>query len=183
MELMLLDDRGAVLAAGETALTLIGLPKHSEFKGRPLSAMLGQTHALLPIVDAAISSDAEAREVTIRAGDDNGTEQRTVIVSLFRLRTGRKKTGFLITLRQKDPQESATDRIPESKGPAEQAAWISDAAHHLRSPLHGMNMRLELLKREVGDSPAQRHIEKLHTQVQRLDQAVEDLLRACGRRI
>src|SRR5258708_30984206 len=53
---------------------------------------------------------------------------------------------------------------------------ISGLAHQLRSPLHGMNMRLELLSREAGDVGG-RHIDKLRHEVTRLDEAVEALLR------
>jgi len=53
---------------------------------------------------------------------------------------------------------------------------ISGLAHQLRSPLNGMNMRLELLRHEAGDAGA-KHIDKLRHEVTRLDESVEALLR------
>jgi signal transduction histidine kinase len=52
---------------------------------------------------------------------------------------------------------------------------ISDVAHHLRGPLHAMNLRLELLKSE--ESAADRHLEKLRKEIYRVDRAVDALLR------
>jgi signal transduction histidine kinase len=182
IELVLLDVSGAVLSASKTALALMGLPKQANFEGLALSSLLDRSHPLLATVEAAIANNTEAHEVTIAAGDGEQAEHPALLVSLYRLKHGRKNAGFLVTLREKVPRESLREQLPDSKVSTEQEAWISDAAHQLRGPLHGMNMRLELLKREVGDSPTQRHIEKLNYQVQRLDQAVEELLRACGRK-
>jgi signal transduction histidine kinase len=46
----------------------------------------------------------------------------------------------------------------------------------LRSPLHGMNLRLELLRND-GEEGKSRHIDRLRQEVDRLDHAVEALLR------
>ncbi len=54
-------------------------------------------------------------------------------------------------------------------------ALISGVAHQLRSPLQGMNLRLELLK-GAGLESKERHIDKLRQEVERLDKAVETLL-------
>jgi len=181
MDLILLDESGAVLAASVTARALIGLPRDAVFEGLALPALLGQSHPLLPLVAAAVTSNVETREMTISADNSGQIEQPSLVMSIFRLKDGRKTTGFLLTLREKDQRQRPAERSSETSSPPEQEAWISDAAHHLRSPLHGMNMRLELLSREVADTPAHRHVEKLRSQIQRLDQAVEELLRACGR--
>jgi signal transduction histidine kinase len=53
---------------------------------------------------------------------------------------------------------------------------MSGLAHQLRNPLHGMAMRVELLRPEVGEGGA-RHLDKLHHDIKRLDEALEALLR------
>jgi signal transduction histidine kinase len=53
---------------------------------------------------------------------------------------------------------------------------IAGLAHQLRNPLHGMTMRLELLRREIGEAGA-RHLDKLRQDVTRMDEAIEALLR------
>ena len=53
---------------------------------------------------------------------------------------------------------------------------ISGMAHQLRSPLHGMNLRLELLRESRGEG-VDRHVDKLRQDVERLDQAIEAILR------
>jgi len=54
-------------------------------------------------------------------------------------------------------------------------ALISGLAHQLRNPLHGMAMRVELLRPEVSQG-GERHLDKLRQDIRRLDQALEALL-------
>jgi signal transduction histidine kinase len=55
-------------------------------------------------------------------------------------------------------------------------ALMSGLAHQLRNPLHGMAMRVELLRPEVSES-GMRHLDKLRQDIKRLDEALEALLR------
>lgn len=55
-------------------------------------------------------------------------------------------------------------------------ALMSGLAHQLRNPLHGMAMRVELLRPEVSEGGV-RHIDKLRQDIKRLDEALEALLR------
>jgi signal transduction histidine kinase len=53
-------------------------------------------------------------------------------------------------------------------------ALISALAHQLQNHLHGMTMRLELLRREVNEGGA-RHLDKLRQDITSLDEAIEAL--------
>jgi signal transduction histidine kinase len=55
-------------------------------------------------------------------------------------------------------------------------ALMAGVAHQLRGPLHGMSLRLELLRNDDGEGKS-RHLERLRQEVERLDHAVEALLR------
>jgi two-component system, NtrC family, sensor histidine kinase AtoS len=54
-------------------------------------------------------------------------------------------------------------------------AFISGLAHQLRNPLHGMALRVELLRPEVNEG-GERHLDKLRHDIKRLDEALEALL-------
>ena len=79
-------------------------------------------------------------------------------------------------LRDLTPVIELETALDSSNRLARLGTLISGLAHQLRSPLNGMNMRLELLRHEAGDAGA-KHIDKLRHEVTRLDEAVEALLR------
>jgi signal transduction histidine kinase len=79
-------------------------------------------------------------------------------------------------LRDLQPVIELETALDSSNRLARLGTLISGLAHQLRSPLHGMNMRLELLSREAGDVGG-KHIDRLRHEVTRLDEAVEALLR------
>jgi signal transduction histidine kinase len=171
---MLVDEVGAVLFANETARALLELTTHGAIEGLSLSALLDGAHPLRAMVEAALEDNTEARDVAIRPHHDSDS---SLLVSLFRLGQERKAAGLLIMLRDMQPVKELESVVDYSNRLARLGALISGVAHQLRSPLQGMNLRLELLKQEVGGTPAERHIEKIRHEVQRLDQAVEALLR------
>lgn len=97
-------------------------------------------------------------------------------MSFFRLGRERVPAGLLIVLRDLKPVIELETALDSSNRLARLGTLISGLAHQLRSPLNGMNMRLELLRHEAGEKGS-KHIDKLRHEVTRLDEAVEALLR------
>jgi len=174
---LLLDEHGVVLFANDTARALLDLNSQGAIEGLALSALLNRTHPLLAMAQAALAGNTEARDVAIHLGDGSEARQTSLLVSLFRLGQERKAAGLLIMLRDMQPVRDLESVVDYSDRLARLGALISGVAHQLRSPLQGMSLRLELLKQEVGGTPGERHIEKIRYEVQRLDQAIEALLR------
>lgn len=174
---LLLDEVGVVLFANDTARALLGLNPQGAIEGRALSALLDRGHPLLAMAQAALAGNTEARDVAIHLGDGSDARQTSLLVSLFRLGQERKAAGLLIMLRDMQPVRELESVVDYSDRLARLGALISGVAHQLRSPLQGMSLRLELLKQEVVGTPGERHIEKIRHEVQRLDQAIEALLR------
>ena len=116
-------------------------------------------------------SGTEAHDVplTLPAGG-------TYLVSFFRLGRERVPAGLLIVLRDLQPVIELETALDSSNRLARLGTLISGLAHQLRSPLNGMNMRLELLRHEAGEAGS-KHVDKLRREVTRLDEAVEALLR------
>jgi signal transduction histidine kinase len=168
---VLLDGNGTVLFANEKAQTILAPKKEKEaLEGAAFATILGNNHPVLALVESA-TAGSEAHDVPIVLPD--GVK---LLVSLFRLGRERVPAGLLVVLRDLQPVIELETALDASNRLARLGTLISGLAHQLRSPLHGMNMRLELLSREAGDVGG-KHIDRLRHEVTRLDEAVEALLR------
>jgi signal transduction histidine kinase len=166
---VLLDTGGVVLFANKEAQERLA-PKNSSLEGASLASVLEPAHPLLALVQSTVAG-TEAHDVplTLPAGG-------TYLVSFFRLGRERVPAGLLIVLRDLQPVIELETALDSSNRLARLGTLISGLAHQLRSPLNGMNMRLELLRHEAGEAGA-KHIDKLRQEVTRLDESVEALLR------
>ncbi len=168
---VLLDGNGVVLFANEKAQALLAPKKEKEaLEGASFATILGNNHPVLALVESAVAG-SEPHDVPLVLPD--GIK---LLVSLFRLGRERVPAGLLVVLRDLQPVIELETALDASNRLARLGTLISGLAHQLRSPLHGMNMRLELLSREAGDVGG-KHIERLRHEVTRLDEAVEALLR------
>jgi signal transduction histidine kinase len=175
---MLLDDGGAILFANDTARSLLGLANQGAIEGLALSSLLAPAHPLIAMAAAALEGNTEARDVAIRLPNEVDGDRSSLLISMFRLGQERKAAGLLVILRDLQPVRELENAVEDSNRLARLGGLISGVAHQLRNPLQGMNLRLELLAQEVKDTAgADRHIAKLRREVQRLDEAVEALLR------
>ncbi|HKN01250.1 MAG TPA: ATP-binding protein [Candidatus Binataceae bacterium] len=166
---VLLDANGVVLFANKEAQERLA-PKNSSLEGVSLASALDPGHPLLMLVQSTVAgTEAHDVPVALPAGG-------TYLVSFFRLGRERVPAGLLIVLRDLMPVIELETALDSSNRLARLGTLISGLAHQLRSPLNGMNMRLELLRHETGDAGA-KHIDKLRHEVTRLDEAVEALLR------
>lgn len=166
---VLLDTNGVVLFANKEAQERLA-PKDAALEGASLAPALGQDHPLLALVQSTMTG-TEAHDVPLALPAGG-----TYLVSFFRLGRERIPAGLLIVLRDLTPVIALESALDSSNRLARLGTLISGLAHQLRSPLNGMNMRLELLRSEAGDVGA-KHIDKLRREVSRLDEAVEALLR------
>ena len=166
---VLLDANGVVLFANKEAQERLA-PKNGPLEGTSLVSALDRAHPLLALVQSTVEG-TEAHDVplTLPAGG-------TYLVSFFRLGRERVPAGLLIVLRDLKPVIELETALDSSNRLARLGTLISGLAHQLRSPLNGMNMRLELLRHEAGEAGG-KHIDKLRHEVTRLDEAVEALLR------
>jgi signal transduction histidine kinase len=174
---MLLDGEGTLLFANPEAHAVLGLTRTGTAEGRPLSVLLRNNHPLVLMAEAALESGAEAHDVPIKA-DDPDSERASMLVSFFRLGTSRSPMGLLLVLRDMNAVHELETVVEYSSRLARLGALISGVAHQLRSPLQAMSLRLSLLHddaaagRDIG-----RHLEHLRSDVGRLDQSVEAMLR------
>ena len=166
---VLLDANGVVLFANKEAQERLA-PKNDSLEGASLASVLDPEHPLLALVQSTVAG-TEAHDVPLALPAGG-----TYLVSFFRLGRERVPAGLLIVLRDLQPVMELETALDSSNRLARLGTLISGLAHQLRSPLNGMNMRLELLRHEAGDKGA-KHIDKLRHEVTRLDEAIEALLR------
>jgi len=166
---VLLDANGVVLFANDEAQELLA-PKAGPLDGVSLASALDPAHPLLALAQSAVAG-TEAHDVPLKL-PGGGTH----LVSFFRLGRERIPAGLLIVMRDLAPVIELQTALDSSNRLARLATLISGLAHQLRSPLNGMNMRLELLRHEAGEAGS-RHVDKLRREVTRLDEAIEVLLR------
>jgi len=166
---VLLDANGVVLFANKEAQERLA-PKNGPLEGASLASALDPGHPLLALVQSTLAG-TEAHDVPLALPAGG-----TYLVSFLRLGRERVPAGMLIVLRDLTPVIELETALDSSNRLARLGTLISGLAHQLRSPLNGMNMRLELLRHEAGDAGA-KHIDKLRHEVTRLDEAVETLLR------
>jgi signal transduction histidine kinase/HAMP domain-containing protein len=167
---LMLDANGVVLFANKAARERIA-PRAASLEGTPLESALGDDHALVTLVKTTLETGTEAHDVPVQLRDGV-----SFLVSFFRMGQGHKPTGLLIVLRDLKPVIELESALDSSNRLARLGTLISGMAHQLRSPLHGMNLRLELLREDHSEG-ATRHIDKLRQDVTRLDQAIEAILR------
>jgi signal transduction histidine kinase len=166
----LLDADGLVLFANKAARECLA-PETQSLEGARLEAALGDNHPLVTLVRSTIETGTEARDVPIDLPQGN-----SLLVSFFRMGQNRKPAGLVIVMRDMKPVLELESALDTSNRLARLGTLISGMAHQLRSPLHGMNLRLELLRDGQGEG-IHRHVDKLRQDVTRLDQAIEAILR------
>jgi len=168
--ILLLDPSNSILFANQQARETLA-PGADKMEGRSLKSVLGDDHPLARLVLSAIDAGVEAHDVTIELD-----RETSFLVSLYKLGHGRTPAGLIAVMRDMKPVIELQTALDYSNRLARLGALLSGVAHQLRSPLQGMNLRLELL-RGAGLENKERHIERMRQEVERLDKAVEALLR------
>ncbi len=166
----LLDADGVVLFANKAARERLA-PEAQSFEGARVEVALGEKHPLVTLVRSTFETGTEAHDVPVDLPQGN-----SLLVSFFRMGQNRKPAGLVIVMRDMKPVLELESALDTSNRLARLGTLVSGMAHQLRSPLHGMNLRLELLRDGQGEG-AHRHIDKLRQDVTRLDQAIEAILR------
>jgi signal transduction histidine kinase len=175
---VLVDSGGSLLFANREARAVLGLDKTPGVEGRPLGVLLRRNHPLVAMAEAALESGSEAQDVPMNLSSSADGDGASMLISFFRLGAARKPVGMLILLRDMNAVQELESVVDHSTRLARLGGLISGVAHQLRSPLHGMNLRLELLREDaLRGNDIEKHVNRLRAEVERLDQSVEALLR------
>ena len=173
---LLLDAGGAVLFANAEAQGRLGLPAGGLAEGKPLSLLIGKDNPLERMVETAYSTGTEVRDVALDLAD--GGEPNRVLVSIFSLGQGPKPPGLLVVVRDLESMRELENVVDYSGRLVRLGGLISGVAHQIRNPLNAMNLQLELLSQDAGRNvPIDQRVRGLRNEVERLDRAVNALMR------
>src|SRR5207248_1901950 len=91
---------------------------------------------------------------------------------------GPEPPGMLVVARDLKLMKELESVVEHSDRLARLGSVISGVAHQIRNPLNAMNLQLELLSHDVNESAqALKRVRALRAEVERLDRAIEALLR------
>jgi signal transduction histidine kinase len=173
---ILLDGAGTVLFANAEALERLGLPSGGLAEGKPLKLLLGGDHPLLRAIETATATGTELRDAALEL--TVGQTPERLLVSLFALGHGPEPPGMLVVARDLRLMRELETVVEHSDRLVRLGSVISGVAHQLRNPLNAMSLQLELLSHDIERSGnAMRRVRALRDEIERLDRAIDALLR------
>jgi len=173
---ILLDAVGAVLFANAEALERLDLPAGGLAEGKPLKLLLGSDHPLIRAIETASATGIELRDAALELTPGQTPER--LLVSLFALGHGPEPPGMLVVARDLKLMRELENVVEHSDRLVRLGSVISGVAHQLRNPLNAMSLQLELLSHDVERSGnAVRRVRALRDEIDRLDRAIDALLR------
>jgi signal transduction histidine kinase/HAMP domain-containing protein len=173
---LLLDAGGAVLFANAEAQGRLGLPAGGLAEGKPLNLLIGKDNPLERMVETAYATGTEVRDVALDL-TEGGTPNR-VLVSIFSLGHGPEPPGLLVVVRDLESMRELENVVDYSGRLVRLGGLISGVAHQIRNPLNAMNLQLELLIQDATRQlPIDQRVRALRQEVERLDRAVNALMR------
>ncbi len=173
---ILLDAAGAVLFANDEAHERLGLPAGGLAESKPLKLLLGADHPLIRAIETATTTGIELRDAALELTAGQSSER--LLVSLFALGRGPEPPGILVVARDLRLMKELETVVEHSDRLVRLGSVISGVAHQLRNPLNAMSLQLELLSHDVERSGnAVRRVRALRDEIERLDRAIDALLR------
>lgn len=173
---LLLDAGGAVLFANAEAQGRLGLPAGGLAEGKPLSLLIGKDNPLERMVETAYTTGTEVRDVALDLAE--GGDPNRVLASIFSLGHGPEPPGLLVVVRDLESMRELESVVDYSGRLVRLGGLISGVAHQIRNPLNAMNLQLELLSQDAGRNvPIEQRVRGLRNEVERLDRAVNALMR------
>jgi signal transduction histidine kinase len=173
---ILLDAVGAVLFANAEAQERLGLPAGGLAEGKPLKLLLGSDHPLIRAIETATATGIELRDAALELTPGQSSDR--LLVSLFALGHGPEPPGMLVVARDLKLMRELENVVEHSDRLVRLGSMISGVAHQLRNPLNAMSLQLELLSHDVERNVnAARRVRALRDEIERLDRAIDALLR------
>jgi signal transduction histidine kinase/HAMP domain-containing protein len=174
--MLLLDSAGVILFANAEAQGRLGLPSGGLADGKPLSMLLGKDNPLTRMTQTAYASGTEVHDVALDLGDPSNPTR--FLVSISSLGQGPNPPGLLVILRDLEPVRELENVVEYSGRLVRLGGLLSGVAHQIRNPLNAMSLQLELLRQQADQGrPVERQVQALRTEIERLDQAVDALMR------
>ncbi len=171
---LLFDDTGRLLMAGEPAERMLG-KSHDEMAGRSTEELFPPSTILGEIIGRALHSGRSIEEQPVVIPRAGVAPLRLVVsVQLLRSRSGQEDIGTLVTLRDVESRRQLEQQLDFSSRLAAISRLTGGVAHEIKNPLNAMALHLEVLKGKLaGEQP---EIEVIGREIKRLDTVVKTFL-------
>lgn len=171
---LLFDNGGRLLMAGEPAARLLGLT-HSEITGHTVDELFPPSTTIGQMIGAAIRSGQSVEEQPVAIPRDGDAPQRlAVAIQLLKSRLAGEDMGTLVTLRDVDSRRQLEQQLDFSSRLAAISRLTGGVAHEIKNPLNAMALHLEVLRGKLpGEQP---EIEVIGREIKRLDTVVKTFL-------
>src|SRR6266550_438466 len=168
----LVDEEGRVRRANRALAALLGRPVEAVVGQHLCDALLGQTQALLELLDAARRGERPAPLVTRSAPLD-----RTVRVAAARMPDPAASRTLVVLVEDVTEQQTLEAQLIQSEKLAAVGHLVSGVAHELNNPLTSIAGLSEFLleQKELGPKD-RRHLKVIHEQAERAGRIVRNLL-------
>jgi PAS domain S-box-containing protein len=171
---LLFDDTGRLLMAGEPAERMLGMT-HVEMAGRSTAELFPASTILGGIIGSALQSGRSIEDQPVAIPRADAAPLRLVVsVQLLKSRSGRDDMGTLVTLRDVESRRQLEQQLDFSSRLASISRLTGGVAHEIKNPLNAMALHLEVLRGKLdGQQP---EIEVIGREIKRLDSVVKTFL-------
>ncbi len=171
---LLFDDSGRLLMAGEPAERILG-KTHDEIAGRSTEELFPRSTILGEIIGSALRSGRSIEEQPVTIPRAGAAPLRLVVsVQLLKNRSSQEDMGTLVTLRDVESRRQLEQQLDFSSRLAAISRLTGGVAHEIKNPLNAMALHLEVLRGKLdGEQP---EIEVIGREIKRLDSVVKTFL-------
>jgi PAS domain S-box-containing protein len=171
---LLFDDTGRLLMAGEPAERMLGMT-HAEMAGRSTAELFPASTILGEIIGSALRNGRSIEDQPVAIPRADGAPLRLVVsVQLLKSRSGHDDMGTLVTLRDVESRRQLEQQLDFSSRLASISRLTGGVAHEIKNPLNAMALHLEVLRGKLdGHQP---EIEVIGREIKRLDSVVKTFL-------